>query len=170
MSSSSTSKSSLLDQMDEGQRAAPKKAAAASSSKKLIASIAALVVSVGVLGYVLFSTMQSFSGDPKRAAAYTRVMDSVTGEYIEQFPFTGERLVFPAVNPKTGQRTLYPVELCYWTKDGKAKLEPTPVILNQWLGKTGQTTCPDCGRSVSKGNRMPPDNLMQAAWDAAQKK
>jgi len=170
MSSSSTSKSSLLDKMDDGQSAVPKKAASSSSSTKLIASISALALSLVVLGYVLFSALQSFSGDPKRAAAYTRVMDSVTGEYIEEFPFTGERLVFPAVNPKTGQRTLFPVELCYWTKDGKAKLDPTPVILNQWLGKTGQTTCPDCGRSVSKGNRMPPDALMQAAWDAAQKK
>lgn len=171
MSSSSTSKSSLLDEIHDAKPAAKSVATASSSSRRnMTLSIGMVVVAVGVLVYVVFSTMQSIANDPRRAAAYTRVMDLETGEYIEKFPFTGERLVFPAKNPKTGRNSLVPVELCYWTKDGKAKMEPTPVILNQWLNKSGPTTCPDCGRPVTKGNRMPPDDLMQAAWDASQKK
>lgn len=171
MSSSSTSKSSLLDQLEDPKgNPTPQGDQVPAQSKKLIVTAGVFVLSLAVLGYVLFSTFQSFSNDPRRAAGYTRVMDSETGEYIEQFPFTGERLVFPAVNPKTGKKTLFPVELCYWTKDGRAKIDPTPVILNQWLGKPGQTICPDCGRPVSKGNRMPADSLMQAAWEASQKK
>ncbi len=96
-------------------------------------------------------------------------MDSESGEVIDQFSIPrGE--TFPYANPKTGKRTLYPVETCFWTKDGKAKFPPTYVILNERLGKPGPTTCPDCGRRVTVYNPTPPNDLMQAAWDASQKK
>jgi hypothetical protein len=42
----------------------------------------------------------------------------------------------------------YIAELCYWTKDGKPKSSPTPVLLNESLGKKEPTFCPDCGRLV----------------------
>lgn len=96
-------------------------------------------------------------------------VDSETNEtFLEFRAAKGE--TFPFVNPKTGKRTLYPAESCYWTRDGKAKFPPTLVILNERLGKPGQTICPDCGRKVKLYNPMPPDNLMQAAWEASQKK
>jgi hypothetical protein len=96
-------------------------------------------------------------------------MDSESGEVIDQFSIPrGE--TFPYANPKTGKRTLFPVETCFWTKDGKAKFPPTYVILNERLGKPGPTTCPDCGRRVTVYNPTPPSSLMQAAWDAANKK
>lgn len=95
------------------------------------------------------------------------VVDSVTGEPIENFR-APRGATFPFVNPKTGASTLYPAEACYWTKDGKAKFPPTYVILNDRLGKPGPTKCPDCGRTVRLFNPMPPDSLMQQAWDAFQ--
>lgn len=125
--------------------------------------------SIGVLGYVIVSTYRSYANDPKRQAIYSVVADSETGEVDEKFPLPSDGKGYPAVNPKTGKRTLYPVEECYWTKDGKAKLKPTYVILNSWFGKKTPTICPDCGRTVTKSNRMPPDALMQAAWDAEQR-
>lgn len=48
----------------------------------------------------------------------------------------------------------YPAELCFWTKDGKPKTTPTPVLLNSNLGKSEPTFCPDCGRLVV--GRNPP--------------
>lgn len=93
-------------------------------------------------------------------------MDAESGEVFLQFPLEGTG--FPQANPKTGKATLYPAEACYWTKDGRAKLEPTYVVLRTWFGDRNPTKCPDCGRVVTKSNRMPPDALMQQAWDAAQ--
>jgi hypothetical protein len=63
---------------------------------------------------------------------------------------------WPVVSPFTNQRTGYPVEHCYWTKDGKRKATPTYVILNEHLGKPGDTICPDCGRVVIGHNPPPP--------------
>ncbi|HWP41385.1 MAG TPA: hypothetical protein VNL70_10705 [Tepidisphaeraceae bacterium] len=57
-------------------------------------------------------------------------------------------LSIPVKSPYTGQPTGYPAELCYWTKDGKPKDEPTAVLMNRWVGKSGPTFCPDCGRLV----------------------
>ena len=61
----------------------------------------------------------------------------------------------PVKSPYSGQQTGYPAELCYWTKDGKPKDEPTAVLLNSWVGKSGPTFCPDCGRLVVGHNPSP---------------
>ena len=42
-----------------------------------------------------------------------------------------------------------------WTKDGKIKQDPTPVLLNEYAGKPGPTFCPDCGRRVVAHNPPP---------------
>ena len=46
----------------------------------------------------------------------------------------------------------------FWTKDGKPKQDPTPVLLNSWIGKSGPTFCPDCGRLVVGHNPIPGPN------------
>lgn len=97
------------------------------------------------------------------------MMDSETGEVFTGVDIKSDKSI-PFANPKTGKRTLFPVESCYWTRDGKAKMDPTFVILNERLGKPGQTLCPDCGKPVKRFNPRPPDNLMQAAWEASQNK
>jgi hypothetical protein len=58
-------------------------------------------------------------------------------------------------SPFSGRNTGYLAELCFWTKDGSAKAEPTPVLLNSWIGKDGPTFCPDCGRLVVVHNPRP---------------
>jgi hypothetical protein len=61
----------------------------------------------------------------------------------------------PAYSPFSGKPTGYPAELCYWTADGKIKSEPTAVLMNVYVGKSGPTFCPDCGRLVVGHNPQP---------------
>lgn len=55
------------------------------------------------------------------------------------------------VNPKSG-KTGYPAEWCWWTKDGKKRDKPFPVLLNQHKGDNSPTFCPDCDRLVIPHN------------------
>jgi hypothetical protein len=59
------------------------------------------------------------------------------------------------IKAPSGSNTGYPAELCYWTKDGQTKDDPTPVLLNDRIGKSGPTFCPDCGRLVVGHNPLP---------------
>ena len=61
----------------------------------------------------------------------------------------------PVYSPPSGKRTGYPAELCYWTKEGTVKDTPTPVLLNETIGKSGPTYCPECGRLVVGHNPRP---------------
>jgi hypothetical protein len=58
------------------------------------------------------------------------------------------------VTSPTGKKA-FTAELCYWTKDGKVKEEPTPVLLNEYVNKPGPTYCPDCDRLVVGRNPSP---------------
>jgi len=77
----------------------------------------------------------------------------------------------PYWSPYSKAHTGYQAEMCYWAKDadGKwiAKLDPTPVLLKGIFEKDAETFCPDCGRKVVGHNPMPPEELMQAARQAA---
>lgn len=138
-------------------------------STRLFGSVAIALVSLCVLSYAGWAAWSAMRNSPTAAKNLTTVKDSESGQLIEVYTINkGDTL--PYVNPKTGKRTLYPVEACHWTKDGKAKFPPTYVILNERMGKPGPTICPDCGRRVTIYNPTPPNNLMQAAWDASQKK
>lgn len=97
-------------------------------------------------------------------AANRNFICAETGETFAHTIKPGES--YPIINPKTGRPTGYPAELCYWTRDGKAKLEPTRVLLNQYAGKEGPTICPDCGREVRPHNPPPPPELMREALEA----
>ena len=137
-------------------------AAAPLDRKKLIlsslAGAGAVIVLLVVIGRMLFFTAATASEVSRVRVA----VDSETGEVIEQFHIS-EGMSYPWTNPKTGKATLYPPESCYWTKDGKAKLDPTYVVLNELTGKPGKTICPDCGREVRVHNPLPPAQLLQAA-------
>ena len=95
------------------------------------------------------------------------VVDLETGELFPDFRIR-EGLTVPYTNPKTGTATLVPAEACYWTADGKAKLEPHYVVLNEYRGEPGPTICPVCGREVRRFNPMPPIELMLEAAEAAE--
>ncbi len=121
---------------------------------KIGASIAALILAAVIMGWQLFSGTTT-AGDASRSRT---LVDAESGEVFENFPIKdGDRQ--PWMNPKTGKATLFPAERCFWTRDGKAKMKPTWVLLNQYAGKPGETICPDCGRRVVPHNPAPPDEL-----------
>lgn len=74
---------------------------------------------------------------------------------------------YPVSSPYSGGRTGYPAELCNWTADGKVSPTATPVLLNSYLGKSGPTFCPTCGRLVvghnppAEASRQPPPTRQQ---------
>lgn len=125
---------------------------------KIVGSIAALLMAAVVIGYQMF-------GGSETAATASRRRDLLDSETLEVFRDFGveEGTRHPWKNPKTGKNTLYPAERCFWTKDGKAKAEPTYVLLNQFIGKPGDTMCPDCGRKVIPHNPTPPIKLINEA-------
>lgn len=125
------------------------------------ASAAVLVLVVLVLRATLLAPPDA--GDISR---HRTVVDLKTGEVIKDFAIP-ENSTMPWTNPKTGEKTLIQGEACFWTKDGKAKLEPTYVLLNEMIGKTGPTICPDCGRTVVPHNPLPPAELLREAKKAA---
>ena len=117
-------------------------------------SILGIAVAALVVAYQLF-------GGPPSAATLSRTRDMMcaeTGIAFERYSVP-DGATFPLPNPKTGRSTLYPAEKCYWTKDGKAKITPTLVLLNEFTGKSGPTICPDCGRKVTPHNAPPPMDL-----------
>lgn len=65
---------------------------------------------------------------------------------------------FPVEAP-SGKMTGYPAEACYWTADGKAKTEPTYVIVREDYGESGPTFCPDCKRLVRGHNPRPGEGV-----------
>jgi hypothetical protein len=76
-----------------------------------------------------------------------------TGKSFEHTLKLGEAI--PVKSPYSGQNTGYPAELCYWTKDGRIKKEPTAVLLKTLVGERGPTFCPECGRLVVGHNPRP---------------
>lgn len=137
------------------------------SKLKQIGAVVAVVASLGILGFVVARHTVLAPVSAANASRLWPAVDAETGEAFPDFK-VGDGEMYPWVNPKTGKKTVYPAESCYWTKDGKAKLEPTLVILNSLLGKKNQPTiCPDCGRTVTAHNPMPPTQLLV---EAAKKK
>src|SRR5215217_1857293 len=117
------------------------------------AAIAAVSVILVISAYVIYST---FGGSEASKAANERVyIDASTGKPFNHKLVIGETIPIKA---PSGKQMGYPAELCFWTKDGKGKAEPTPVLLNQVVGKPGPTFCPDCGRLVVGYNPYPGPN------------
>jgi hypothetical protein len=63
--------------------------------------------------------------------------------------------MIPIKSPYSGKNTGVEAERCFWTKDGKAKKDPTYVLLNSRKGAKEPTFCPDCGRLVVGLNPSP---------------
>jgi hypothetical protein len=93
---------------------------------------------------LFFSIRSNFSSAADDAA--NRIfIDAQTGQAFKHKIQLGESI---PVDAPSGQKAGYEAELCYWTKDGKPKDTPTPVLLNIYKGVKGPTFCPDCGRLV----------------------
>jgi len=107
-------------------------------------------------GYLTYHTLTTAPiPDPK--PQLTVFLCTETNKPFEYAMQMGEK--WPVPSPFSKKNTGYPAEQCYWTRDGKRKSEPTYVILNEHLGKRGDTICPDCGRLVVGHNPPPPDSL-----------
>jgi hypothetical protein len=110
---------------------------------------AAIVLFLGgivIAGYIVKTTFMTSAVSLTRHRYF---IDSSTGEPFAHELQRGEGI---PIDAPSGGKTGYPAELCFWTKDGQPKGDPTPVLLNSWVGKTGPTFCPDCGRLVVSNN------------------
>ncbi len=121
-------------------------------------SVAVVLVLVIVAVYQVRSFMS-----PDATVAYANAPLFIDSETGKTFRVTLEDgMSIPVKSPSTGKMTGYKAELCYWTKDGKPKTDPTPVLMNEDVGKPGPTFCPDCGRlvvhhnPVATADRTPP--------------
>ena len=108
--------------------------------------LAVVVISIGL--FVLYLNGRSLLGESQVASnSRDRIfIDAESGKAFEHRLQIGD--TYTIESPYTHKKTGYPAELCYWTKDGQRKHDPTPVLLNQYKGKKGPTFCPDCGRLV----------------------
>ena len=101
----------------------------------------------------VWSIWSAVGADDAMLASNERMyIDAETGQPFAHTLQAGDRI--PILAP-SGKDTGYPAELCYWTADGKAKTDPTVVLLNQYKGESGPTFCPDCGRLVVQLNPPP---------------
>jgi hypothetical protein len=88
-----------------------------------------------------------FGATDAEAASGTRVfVCSDTGKSFSHALARGDSI--PLHSPFSNRDTGYPAEVCYWTREGTVRNEPVPVLLNDLLGKSSPTFCPDCGRLV----------------------
>jgi hypothetical protein len=118
-------------------------------------AVSIAVVALGLLAIVV--SLRSFLGGSE-AAAMSADRVFICAQTMKPFEHTlefGERL--PVKSPHSGANTGYRAELCYWTRDGRVKKEPTAVLLKASLGGKGPTFCPDCGRLVVGHNPRPKD-------------
>jgi hypothetical protein len=112
--------------------------------------LAAIAIAAGL--FVIYLNGRSLFGESEIAStSRDRIyIDAETGQTFPHRLQAGD--VIPIESPFTHKKTGYPAELCYWTKDGKRKKDPSYVLLNQFKGKKGPTYCPDCGRLVVSMN------------------
>jgi hypothetical protein len=118
--------------------------------------IALITAAIACIAVGLWAIRGFIHGDDAIASANMRVfIDSESGQSFNysMTPTTS----LPVVSPFSGKETGYPAELCYWTRDGQIKDDPTPVLLNSWAhpGSNDPTFCPDCGRLVVPRNPKP---------------
>jgi len=115
--------------------------------------ITAVVLGVIGLGILVWAIKGNFGESDAASLSRGRIfMDAKTAKPFNYELKEGDTI---PVEAPSGGKTGYPAELCYWTKDGKTKDDPTPVLLNQYAGKPGPTFCPDCGRLVVSHNPPP---------------
>ena len=121
-------------------------------SARTVGAVAGVIV---VLIAVLFWRGGRGLEDPGAASRIRAAIDAETGTVFERFKIKDGDAI-PWKNPKTGKRTLYPAEKCFWTAEGTFRDQPTYVLLNELVGRPGPTICPDCGRLVVPHNPLPP--------------
>ena len=113
--------------------------------------VAGAVLVVGLLAAII-AIRSAWRSDIATFSRERPFVDATTGKAFTYEISAGES--YPVKAP-SGGKTGYPAELCYWTKDGKTRTDPFPVLLNVYAKKPGPTFCPDCGRLVVPHNPPP---------------
>ncbi len=115
--------------------------------------VVAVVVLIG-LYFAYESVHELLTSEAGEASQNRMFMDAATGKSFSHSIHPSDRVPIKA---PSGENTGYPAELCYWTKDGTIKKDPTYVLLNQYKSppEKGPTFCPDCGRLVRPKNPPP---------------
>src|SRR5438477_6525095 len=113
------------------------------SSRGKTLSVASVAIALVLAGFLIWR--QLGPTDAEKLSRERLFIDAKTMKAFNYEVKIGDSL---PVKAPSGDRTGYPAELCYWTKDGKPRKDPYPVLLNEFVGKSGPTFCPDCGRLV----------------------
>ncbi len=118
------------------------------------------------LATAIYSMMSNLRSENVSMSTDRLFICSETGKSFRESIKAG--MMIPIHSPYSGKETGYEAELCYWTKDGKIKPDPTPVLRNSHAGKPEPTFCPDCGRMVTALNPAPSEGMLspptQAEW------
>lgn len=134
------------------------------SSRGKTASVVAVILMLLAASFFVWGAMK-----PTDAEAIARdhiFMDAKTLKPFSHELKMGDHI--PCDAP-SGGKTGYPAELCYWTKDGKVRKDPYPVLLKSWIGQPGPTFCPDCGRLVVGHNPEPAPGMKPPPLEAEYK-
>ena len=72
--------------------------------------------------------IKNYATSPALAQDKNRIfIDATTGQSFSHELVLGESI---PVQAPSGNMSGFPAELCYWTKEGTIKSDPTPVLLN----------------------------------------
>lgn len=156
---------SLLDEHTAADNGADTKKKSSSGLSGFFASPAGRVALgaffVLAIGFGMFRMLGAVGGE---AVVWpeVRIMDPETGDLRWITAKPGEFM--PYLNPKTGERSMYPVEYCFENECGPAG--GTPVVLNIVRGLDGETKCPRCGARVVSHNPRPEEYMtaIPADW------
>ncbi len=110
----STGKGSLLSGIDQGTTKASANTKSTAGAKNNNHKMVALAAAIGIVALCVFIVSNFLGATDPATTSNTRVMmDSETLEVVEGFRVP-EGDSFPYENKKTGRRTLYPAEACFW--------------------------------------------------------
>jgi hypothetical protein len=116
--------------------------------------VTAIVLAIGALVVVVLSARSNLGDSEAANVSQDRTfICSETGKSFKVHLEPG--MTTPVMSPYSGKKTGYEAAKCFWTASGGLKKDPTPVLLNETIGKNGATFCPDCGRLVSPNNPPP---------------
>jgi hypothetical protein len=114
----------------------------------------AVILLIVAIGIAFFSFLHSFrKSDAQQYSDAPMFIDAQTGQSFHYQLHIGDSI--PVLSPFTGQKTAYPADFSWWSKDGTILDTPEPVLMNSWIGKSGPTFAPISGRLVTPHEAPP---------------
>ena len=119
-----------------------------------VKSYGAVAIAVLVVAGLAYGVWNALAEDEVADKANTVTYICAETEQVFQIKLRPDMPGDPQENPKTGERTLYPAEMCYWNECGEKG--GTAVLMNTYRGEPEPTHCPVCGHIVRFRNPAPP--------------